>query len=162
MAFDRNTGCLFPRIELDGTASVEGIVRLALKAFRTLLPFAFKRFETPLLLYSLKGIRWTELVAEYSQRSLTIEHDKLSALAGLACEYAVKTVDTYLVGLWHGNLGLDLCWRVYTREEIIETEHSQGPMYWKTLSTLKVPASYRAPSWSWASIDPGVTFEHFD
>lgn len=155
-------GCFFPGIKPDGTTSIQDIGRLVSNEFRTLMPYAFKRLEGPLLLFGLEGIRWTGLVSEYSQRKLTVEQDKLSALAGLARTYAAKTGDTYLAGLWHGSLGLSLCWRVYTREEIVEIgceEHSQGQRYGRTLSKLKVPATYCAPSWSWALIHAGVVFE---
>ena len=158
-------GCFFLCIAFDGSASIKGVGKLKRQAFRNTMLYVYKRVETPLLLSGFEGIIWTELVAEYSQRNLLYEEDKLSAIAGLAYENSVKTNDTYFAGLWHGSLGLHLCWRVYMREEIFEAAcegHSQGQRYGKTLSALRIPDTYCAPSWSWASIDVGVTLAHFN
>ena len=158
-------GCFFPRVK-DGTTVLPGIGRLTTAAFRTITPYGHKRFETPLLLSGFESISWREMIAEYSQRNLTVEQDKLSAVAGLARRYAAKTGDQYYVaGLWRSSLGSDLLWRVYSREEIVTrtcSEHSEGPGYGKKLSTVKVPATYCAPSWSWASISAGVVFQPHD
>ncbi len=49
------------------------------------------------------------MIAEYSQRNLTVEQDKLSVVAGLAHRYAAKTGDQhYVAGLWQSSLGSDL------------------------------------------------------
>jgi len=159
-------GCFFPRIKPDGSAFVHGIGNFVPEGMRTLMPFAAKSRETPLLLSSLADTPWTALIEEYSQRLLTKEQDKLPALSGLARVYGARFSSSYLAGLWQNQLGLHLCWRVYTREEVFDfscDEHRQSEAlrYGKTLSSLVVPTTYCAPSWSWASIHAAIRFEYY-
>ncbi|KAJ8457110.1 hypothetical protein ONZ51_g11722 [Trametes cubensis] len=83
--------------------------------------------------------RWWTIVRDYSRRSLTNPSDKLTAFAGLAQMFAPMLGPDYLVGLWRGSLLNDLLW-------------------WRDSSStsappLERPKTYRAPSWSWVSID---------
>jgi hypothetical protein len=93
---------------------------------------------------------------------LTYPEDKLSALSGLAGLLAKETRDTYLAGIWANHLPEDLFWRVYAREEIIEMKNGQGLVgeqrYGQVLSSISKPKTYRAPTWSWASIDANIMF----
>ncbi|KAK4119007.1 hypothetical protein N657DRAFT_684794 [Parathielavia appendiculata] len=80
------------------------------------------------------------MVKEYSLRQLTKAEDKLAAISGLATltRDATNAVtdgegDRYHAGLWESRLVLDLTWRM---------PHGGTR-----------PAKYRAPTWSWASID---------
>lgn len=91
---------------------------------------------------------WQTIVEYYTQRELTNHADKLSALSGLA----QVTIDShgfdasaYLAGLWRDALVKGLLW------------HVRGPRPPQRYTT------YRAPSWSWASIDGGVKYftEHY-
>lgn len=82
---------------------------------------------------------WYKIVADYSSRVITYEEDKLPALAGLAIEYGKASGKTYLAGLWKESLLDDLLWR-------------QGKFEYSNEEPL-TPAKYRAPSWSWASVD---------
>ncbi|KAH8676392.1 heterokaryon incompatibility protein-domain-containing protein [Tricladium varicosporioides] len=77
---------------------------------------------------------WMRLLDVYSQRALTKDFDKLPALSGLASEFAKRTGDQYLAGLWRQFLPVGLLW------EVKDTAIAQ-----------RIPN--RAPSWSWASID---------
>lgn len=107
---------------------------------------------------------WIDLVQDFTSRKLTYETDKLPALAGLARYLAEKTGDAYLAGLWRNHLLEDLFWRVYLRQEDTYTPEGNGGMpgqpekYGKELSKLSIPAQWRAPSWSWASLDTRVLF----
>jgi hypothetical protein len=85
---------------------------------------------------------WRDTVHAYSVRDLTVESDKLPAIAGLASVFAQATGDEYLAGLWHGQLLRELLW-------------STKP----SLQVLR-PKERRAPSWSWASIDNDITYKH--
>jgi hypothetical protein len=85
---------------------------------------------------------WRTLVGEYTRRSLTAPEDKLRAIAGLAEEYERLMGDTYRAGLWLSELATELLWRRNTLTEA-------GALYPR-------PRNYRAPSWSWASIDGEV------
>jgi len=84
---------------------------------------------------------WHKVVTEYSQRDLTYGSDKLPALSGVTAEFARLSGDTYLAGLWKGNLASELMWT--TNPEV-------------DFEPIK---DWRAPSWSWASVDLPVTFE---
>jgi hypothetical protein len=87
---------------------------------------------------------WGDLVEDYSKRYLTNTQDKLPALSGLAHQYRQQTGDTYLAGIWLHSLDDHLCWCV--------PHSSTGPKVMRS-------KSYRAPSWSWACLDGGVTFD---
>jgi hypothetical protein len=80
--------------------------------------------------------RWETIVQQYSQRQLTYPSDKLPALSGLASQYARLTDSRYLAGLWRENLAQLLLWSVDPQ-----------------IAPRPVAPDYRAPSWSWASID---------
>ena len=82
---------------------------------------------------------WENIVASYSRCSITFSRDKLVALPGLARLMQQESGIEYVAGLWRKNLESQLRW---------QRTHSPG--------TIERPAVYRAPSWSWASIDGRV------
>ncbi|CZR50941.1 uncharacterized protein PAC_00815 [Phialocephala subalpina] len=83
---------------------------------------------------------WREIVREFSKRHLTFATDKLPALAGVAYEMAAMSHQSYVAGLWKGDLINDLLWC-------------------RDFPTIPLPRpNYRAPSWSWASIDSPVVW----
>lgn len=91
---------------------------------------------------------WSDLVQDFAGRRLTFSKDKLPALTGLATEMATYNRSIYLAGLWRNTLRKDLSWYVppqNTKATIRETVR---------------PSAYRAPSWSWASIEGRVTMVH--
>lgn len=83
-------------------------------------------------------IIWHNWVAYYSKCALTRDSDKLVAVSGMARlvhqRYYINY--TYLAGLWSRDLARQLLWETGYPNEV----HSR-------------PNVYRAPSWSWASID---------
>lgn len=81
---------------------------------------------------------WEPIVESYTRRAMTDRSDKLKALSAIAEIYAESHNHTYLAGLWRESLPLGLCWMV-----------EQG------LREPR-PKEFRAPSWSWASIDMPV------
>ena len=83
---------------------------------------------------------WHHAIEEFSCRRLTFPEDKLPAVAGLAVSFQELLDDEYLAGLWRGNLARELLWST-----------------WPNLQLLK-PAKWRAPTWSWASVDNKVAF----
>jgi hypothetical protein len=108
--------------------------------------------------------RWKRLVEQYSTRKLTMDSDKLPALSGLANMIARETGDTYLAGLWKSNLLEELNWCVKAYEpthqcDDSEHDHAMPPA---TKSAVKYPDKYRAPSWSWASIDAEIECHSLD
>ncbi|KAJ5087746.1 HET-domain-containing protein [Penicillium angulare] len=106
---------------------------------------------------------WLKHIQDYSSRKLTVPDDKLTALSGVAQMIAINTKDTYYAGLWKSHLPEDLAWRVYPRDEsraLVEegfAHETFGDVY-----PVIVPSHYRAPSWSWASLDARILFVHLD
>ncbi|KAM0254235.1 hypothetical protein ACHAP5_000222 [Fusarium lateritium] len=81
---------------------------------------------------------WYDILQEYTSRSLTFESDRLVAIAGIAEEYqryARIPPDSYLAGLWRPALLSSLLWFVSEGRKVLP------------------PQNYRAPSWSWASVE---------
>jgi hypothetical protein len=90
---------------------------------------------------------WTKVVSRYCHLQLTKESDKLPALAGLAQQVSRARPDSrYLAGMWSDTLVLDLLWS-YNNGGKMGEPHPYKPL----------PATYRAPSWSWAAVEGHVT-----
>jgi hypothetical protein len=87
---------------------------------------------------------WQVHVMDYSKRRLTYPSDKLPAISGLASRIHQVTGSEYFAGLWMGNFLKDLCW-----ERVPPNENSK----WK------LPLLYRAPTFSWASVDGGIYWD---
>ncbi|KAH8822012.1 hypothetical protein F5884DRAFT_746295 [Xylogone sp. PMI_703] len=82
---------------------------------------------------------WRDIVREYSRRNLSRPEDKLPALAGIASKISELSGQTYFAGLW--------------KEQLLPT----GLLWSRDFATIPLPRPrYRAPSWSWASIDSPV------
>lgn len=91
---------------------------------------------------------WASVVENYTKRELTDPADKLPALSGLAQLYKEARGGTYLAGLWQDSLLHDLCW-------YHEPSSNFDPD--RLCVVARRPAGYRAPSWSWASLDASCT-----
>lgn len=91
---------------------------------------------------------WKSIVQVYTSCKLTFGKDKLTALAGIAKAFGSADISRgrYLAGLWEKDFLRQLLWRI------------------KGDQVAERPEKYRAPSWSWASLDTkfaGVAvFEH--
>lgn len=72
------------------------------------------------------------LVPEYTRRALSNDKDRLIALQAIANDVDPQIFDTYLAGLWEGDLVNQLCW--------------------KSADGRGLPADNHSPSWSWSSI----------
>lgn len=103
--------------------------------------------DLPLFLEEAQDIRlhWTSIVEDYSGREMTKASDKLPALAGLVKMVQAFYADKYLAGIWELQLPEQLLWKHLGRT--VSGVHKY-PM----------PSRYRAPSWSWASVDGKVEF----
>ena len=84
---------------------------------------------------------WSKLVREYSHCTLTKADDKLPAFAGIANLFKDITRDVYLTGMWRSSLLEQLSW-------------------WVDQPHTKISTTYRAPSWSWASLDGPIRPHH--
>jgi hypothetical protein len=79
-----------------------------------------------------------QVIMFYTRGELTSPGDKLVALSGLAKDWGQLRgfpASSYLAGLWRPHLPYYLCW--FSMSNLLSSR----------------PASYRAPTWSWASID---------
>ncbi|KAL9072092.1 MAG: hypothetical protein Q9157_005235 [Trypethelium eluteriae] len=88
---------------------------------------------------------WNSVIKAYARCDLTVPSDKLAAVSGLANDMkrALSTLrpdqsHRYFAGLWEDKLLDGTIWRV--------------------TSPAKRTKEYRAPSWSWASIDGSLEF----
>lgn len=86
--------------------------------------------------------RWLWVVQTYSECRLTEQSDKLIALAGIAASLGHYNEDVYDAGLWRSSLIQDLAWHTIDDSE----------------SRRLKAHEYRAPSWSWASVEGRVHF----
>jgi hypothetical protein len=88
----------------------------------------------------ISKLMWPTLIEMYSECHLTISSDKLVAVSGLARNLQSQTKEQYVAGLWREELELQLCWGV-SFERYTQTA-----------------LPYRAPSWSWVSVDSQIKF----
>ena len=86
---------------------------------------------------------WYKMVEDFTDRQLTRESDKFPALSGLVSVFARLSKDRYVAGLWENDLMVGLLWH---------PSYSERPR-------LQRPPAYRAPSWSWAALDGGISFD---
>ncbi|KAI1083879.1 HET-domain-containing protein [Whalleya microplaca] len=95
---------------------------------------------------------WTDqIVPEYSILGLTLPRDRLPAIGAIAEQFQrVLPNETYLAGLWSGTLITDLLW--YCESLVIKDPQGKN----------KLSRPYSLPTWSWASLQSGVTFPYFD
>ncbi|KAF9479124.1 HET-domain-containing protein [Pholiota conissans] len=84
--------------------------------------------------------QWQNILEDYSKRKSTLSSDKLVAVASVAEILQSHVQDQYIAGLWRRNLLDDLLWEVIAPMGPDETH-------------LPRPITYRAPTWSWASVD---------
>ncbi|KAH6666063.1 heterokaryon incompatibility protein-domain-containing protein [Halenospora varia] len=84
--------------------------------------------------------QWKEIVDNYTSRHLTFGSDKLVAISALAHRFQTENLGSeYLAGLWSQDLAAQLLWttaRLQLRDKATTRQ-----------------TEYRAPTWSWASID---------
>lgn len=82
---------------------------------------------------------WRSLVMDYTGLRISILSDRLPAIGGVARTFAAKRKTSYLAGLFEDSLLDDLLWHSFS---------------------CKKPrlSKWRAPSWSWASIETHVSY----
>ncbi|KAF2140906.1 uncharacterized protein K452DRAFT_42686 [Aplosporella prunicola CBS 121167] len=89
---------------------------------------------------------WITLLVDYSQRLLSYpDRDKLVAVSGIAKAFQNLLRERYFAGLWEGDMLRALCW-----------QKSYSP---DTSPMSPEALLYRAPSWSWASVDGKLEFD---
>ena len=87
--------------------------------------------------------QWQEIVSAYSKCELTYSRDKVVAFAGIAERILSTRADHYVAGMWESSIVYDLPW-------------------WRSSADRAAfpssATSFRAPSWSWASVDGEIVF----
>lgn len=91
---------------------------------------------------------WYRVVEQYTRRNLTVSNDKLPAISGIAEKIQKSASFTYIAGLWKENFAFDLLWST--------TTVGLPDAHYFALDT------YRAPTFSWASLDTPVAFPSLD
>jgi hypothetical protein len=79
------------------------------------------------------------MIEDYTSRSLSVESDRFPALSGVAKAVANFEGDLYIAGLWLSDI--------------------ERGLLWSPVGACTRPAEWRAPSWSWASVNGTVTYE---
>ncbi|KAL0931264.1 heterokaryon incompatibility protein [Colletotrichum truncatum] len=82
-------------------------------------------------------LSWVGLVNSYCRCRFSFPEDRLYAFAGVAKLFQEVTGDTYLAGMWRSRMLEQIGWSVLK------------PVH-------RLSRRYRAPSWSWASVDGPV------
>ncbi|KAF1957221.1 HET-domain-containing protein [Byssothecium circinans] len=122
---------------------IESLPKASLK-YRDPIPHLARRLEESSVIKIFA--QWQVMIEKYTLTSVSFSEDKLVALAGLASIYGMRLNSRYLAGLWKENLVLDLLW---IRDNVV---------YWT--KSQHNSDTYRAPSFSWASIDRPVRYIH--
>lgn len=106
---------------------------------------------------------WLGIVLEYNLRALTKSKDKLRAIGGIADLYHLKTGDKYCAGLWRSHLAEELLWSVKhpraSLSSMIAEARDPTSISLPTVTLFPRPSKYRAPTWSWASVN-GTAANH--
>ena len=93
---------------------------------------------------------WHCVVREYSIRHMAFSFDKLPAISGLATRFQTAGMGEYIAGLWKNNLIKELLWTMDRGTDYRYTVHRDP---------YQEGHSFRAPSWSWASIDHPICYK---
>jgi hypothetical protein len=97
---------------------------------------------------------WRLLITAYTSRQLTEKSDLLPALSGFAAYVQNTTNSEYLAGLWKDDLLMGLYWSAFYLGP-----DSRSPGVRLPISSLRTMDSYRAPTFSWASIEGFVSYD---
>jgi hypothetical protein len=97
-------------------------------------------------------LQWRQIVQLFTERQLSYDEDRLSALSGMAKQFAqmrqavIGVESAYFAGIWEDDLAVELLW-------LVEDD------YWRNrMLSYRMPHAWRAPSWSWAAVEAPVMF----
>jgi hypothetical protein len=100
---------------------------------------------------------WGKICEDYSRSRLTYTSDKIVAFAGIVGEFQFRLPnDTYLAGLWRGDLITGLLWKATALDGWPIQPNGSHDVDADPYITAAMPAKYRAPSWSWLAKDCGI------
>lgn len=104
------------------------------------------------------SLKWDTIVKLYTSRALTVSEDKLPALAALAAVFLPALGPNYHAGIWETALPEALLWM--PRSGYPEAEYRSFTSPDAHLNRFaRRPKTYRAPTWSWASIDGFAVYD---
>lgn len=83
---------------------------------------------------------WAFLLLDFTGRGITVAADQLPALSGIVKRIGQATGHAYVAGLWLHMLPACLMWETSQDDRVVDNIR---------------PTTYRAPTWSWASIENG-------
>ncbi|PPQ70668.1 hypothetical protein CVT25_010770 [Psilocybe cyanescens] len=145
-----------PNVECECRTFIKDLTRASEGGEDDRPAFNFEANVPPIFSDSVKGVTanegdggedlydyWSQLLFDYTARKITVATDKLVAFSSMV-EVFQKTInDEYIAGLWRGKLIDGLLWDPFG---------DIGP------DQVLLPRSkeYRAPTWSWASVDLSV------
>jgi hypothetical protein len=86
-------------------------------------------------------MEWWTLVSLYTERKLTLDSDRMSAISAIAERFEKILGDKYVAGLWRSKIPQGICWRNVSKETLEPRVHG-----------------YQGPSWSWAALNSPVQF----
>ncbi|KAG4438259.1 hypothetical protein IFR05_006241 [Cadophora sp. M221] len=91
-------------------------------------------------------ISWYDILYDYTRRDLTFSNDKLVAISGIASVVGTCIQEDYYAGLWKHDMPRALLWSPFEEETLPNATHES-----------RLPSIYRAPSWSWVSVDSPIS-----
>lgn len=91
---------------------------------------------------------WRKLVEHYTTLNLTRREDIFPAFAGISSRFQSASKSASLAGLWRKTLLPDLLWNVHIESIAVTID----------FANLSKRCAWRAPSWSWASVNRPVNF----
>jgi hypothetical protein len=86
---------------------------------------------------------WRRIVVAYTATEITFDSDRSIALSGVVKALRDAYKYEYVAGMWRKRLNTQLLWRVHHASN----QHGR---------VARRPTSYRAPSWSWLSLEAQI------
>jgi hypothetical protein len=98
---------------------------------------------------------WETIVRDYTSKKITLDSDRLPALAGISKQVGDALSLEYCAGLWVPNLRQ--AGGVFDQKDYAKPwfDNFAQALSWRTAFCTpgRRPEEYRAPSWSWASVE---------
>ncbi|KAM0330515.1 hypothetical protein ACHAQA_003462 [Verticillium albo-atrum] len=101
---------------------------------------------------------WVVVIEQMTMREMTYQRDMLPAISALARRFQVaQPHDTYAAGLWCEYIAFFLSWDTRGAGRALEAQLDSRRLPKRT-GPPRTTRTYRAPSWSWASVDGPCVF----
>lgn len=93
-------------------------------------------------------MEWMGILADYTERNLSVITDKFPAISAIAKRVATLTGDAYIAGVWKSRLFDGLLWTGMWKFP----SYRRRPYTYPQRTFASGTGTYIAPSWSWASV----------